>query len=90
MIQRNRNIELYARNKLIISPAKILWENHLSPDMGINRVMNDKNFVKYDSHLPAMAYMDAEPSYASNEVAINRNAPATVIFAILDYVLGEK
>lgn len=29
-------------------------------------------------------------SYASNEVAINWNAPATVIFAILDYVLGEK
>lgn len=57
---------------------------------GPNAQMNDKNFVKYDSHLPAMAYMDVEPSYASNEVAINWNAPATVIFAILDYVLGEK
>ena len=41
-------------------------------------------------HVAPMAYMDVEPSYASNEVAINWNAPATVIFAILDYVLGEK
>lgn len=41
-------------------------------------------------YLPAMAYMDVEPNYASNEVAINWNAPDIVIFAILDYVLGEK
>lgn len=57
---------------------------------GPNAKMNDKNFVKYDSHLPAMAYMDVEKSFASNEVAINWNAPATVIFAILDYVMGKN
>jgi endoglucanase len=41
----------------------------------------------YPSMLPALSYIDADCSYASNEVAINWNAPLVYVSAALD-VLG--
>ena len=41
------------------------------------------NDVEYPSALPALAWVDAECSYASNEVAINWNAPLVALLGIL-------
>ena len=38
----------------------------------------------YPSNLPALSYLDAQCSYASNEVAINWNAPFAYLVAALD------
>jgi len=40
--------------------------------------------------VPAKSFVDVMDSYASNEVAINWNSPATVLLAALDYYLGDK
>lgn len=40
--------------------------------------------LTYQSELPAKAYIDAVPSYASNEIAINWNAPCVYILAFFD------
>jgi len=40
--------------------------------------------LAYDSELPAKAYIDAIPSYASNEIAINWNAPCIYMLSFFD------
>jgi endoglucanase len=40
-----------------------------------------KQDITYPSDLPAMSYTDEEPSYASNEIAINWNAPLVYVLA---------
>ncbi len=45
---------------------------------------DEGNGVVYDSKLPAKSYLDIEGSYASNEVAINWNAPAVFILGFLE------
>jgi len=46
--------------------------------------------VTYRSALPAKSYEDVYKSYASNEVAINWNAPSTFLFAALDALMPKK
>ncbi|WP_370661705.1 glycoside hydrolase family 9 protein [Massilia aquatica] len=43
----------------------------------------------YPSALPALSYIDDDCSYASNEVAINWNAPLVYVSAALDVLGGE-
>jgi len=43
--------------------------------------------VSYSSALPAKSYEDVYKSYASNEVAINWNAPAAFLFGALDALM---
>lgn len=50
---------------------------------GPNPHHNDKEHVKYHSNLPALSYEDVVESFASNEVAINWNAPAVLLFSVL-------
>lgn len=63
---------------------------------GPNAEFNDKYSsrnpygVKYDSNEPAKAYMDLEASYASNEIAINWNAPLVYITGFLDHSFNIK
>ncbi|NJN27405.1 MAG: cellulase [Cyclobacteriaceae bacterium] len=57
---------------------------------GPNVHMQDKVFVEsngqsYPSALPAKAYIDAVPSFASNEVCINWNAPAVYMLGFFDH-----
>ena len=40
--------------------------------------------VKYPNHLPAKSYLDLQGSYASNEVAINWNAPLVFVLGFLE------
>ena len=42
----------------------------------------------YPSSLPALSYLDAQCSYASNEIAINWNAPIAYLSAALDAEYG--
>ena len=53
---------------------------------GPNNDRQDKNEVSYTSNYPAKAYIDAEGSYASNEVCINWNAPAVFVLGYLQEV----
>lgn len=46
--------------------------------------------VQYAYQQPAKSFTDVMESYASNEVAINWNAPATFLLAALDHYLGDK
>ena len=49
------------------------------------------NGVTYSSKLPAKSYEDVYKSYASNEVAINWNAPAVFLFGAIDALMqGRK
>lgn len=50
---------------------------------------NDCGPSKYSSKLPAKSYLDALCSYASNEIAINWNAPLFFILGSMD-AMGEK
>ncbi|MGA9269519.1 MAG: glycoside hydrolase family 9 protein, partial [Lutimonas sp.] len=50
---------------------------------GPNHDRQDQHEVDYDSEFPAKAYMDVEPSFASNEVCINWNAPAVFVLSYL-------
>lgn len=50
---------------------------------GPNRGQQD-GLTGYPSKLPDESYLDEEPSYASNEIAINWNAPLVVALALLD------
>jgi endoglucanase len=45
--------------------------------------------LRYPSELPAKSYIDAVPSYASNEIAINWNAPCVYMLAFFDARKGE-
>jgi endoglucanase len=42
----------------------------------------------YPSSLPALSYLDAQCSYASNEIAINWNAPIVYLSAAIDAEYG--
>jgi len=48
-----------------------------------------KHEVVYKSKLPAKSYEDVYKSYASNEVAINWNAPSTFLFGAVDALMGN-
>lgn len=50
---------------------------------GPNDDRQDAHEVEYASEFPAKAYMDVEPSFASNEVCINWNAPAVYVLGYL-------
>lgn len=54
---------------------------------GPNSGQQDK--CVYPSALPGLSYSDTECSYASNEVAINWNAPLAYLAGALEAVLGE-
>jgi endoglucanase len=43
----------------------------------------------YPSRLPALSYLDAQCSYASNEIAINWNAPLAYLAVAVDALMGE-
>ncbi|MFP4014635.1 MAG: glycoside hydrolase family 9 protein [Chitinispirillaceae bacterium] len=51
---------------------------------GPNASRQDSAYSPYSSRLPAKSYMDNHKSYASNEVAINWNAPSTFLFGSID------
>ncbi len=51
---------------------------------GPNNDRQDQHEVEYSSEYPAKAYMDVEPSFASNEVCINWNAPAVFVLGYLE------
>jgi endoglucanase len=51
---------------------------------GPNHDRQDQHNVEYTSEYPAKAYMDVEPSFASNEVCINWNAPAVFVLSYLE------
>jgi endoglucanase len=44
----------------------------------------------YPSRLPAISFVDAQCSYASNEIAINWNAPIAYLSAAIDAVYGAR
>ena len=44
----------------------------------------------YPSRLPAISFVDAQCSYASNEIAINWNAPIAYLSAAIDAVHGTR
>ena len=50
---------------------------------GPNADKQDASEVNYESDYPAKAYADTEASYASNEVALNWNAPAVYVFGYI-------
>jgi endoglucanase len=53
---------------------------------GPNKDKQDKQQVTYTSDFPAKSYVDAEASYATNEVCINWNAPAVYVLGYLQQV----
>ena len=51
---------------------------------GINGDRQDlRRGVRYPGDLPGLSYADQQPSFASNETAINWNAPLTAVLALL-------
>lgn len=53
---------------------------------GPNKDKQDRNFVEYTSDYPAKSFEDVEPSFASNEVCLNWNAPAVFVLGYLQEV----
>ena len=53
---------------------------------GPNNDRQDAHDVTYSSEFAAKAFMDVEPSFASNEVCINWNAPAVYVLGYLQQV----
>jgi endoglucanase len=53
---------------------------------GPNKDKQDRHEVKYASDYPAKSFEDVEPSYASNEVCLNWNAPAVFVLGYLEEV----
>lgn len=53
---------------------------------GPNGGQQDGMFLKYANSNPDESYMDAEPSYASNEIAINWNATLVALMGGIDAV----
>jgi endoglucanase len=51
---------------------------------GSNMHKQDRAEVEYASDFPAKAFEDVEPSYASNEVCLNWNAPAVFVLGYLE------
>ena len=56
---------------------------------GPNPAQQDK-CAGYPSKLPALSYVDAQCSYASNEIAINWNAPIAYLSAALDAIYVSR
>jgi endoglucanase len=54
------------------------------------KTKQDKAEVNYASNAPDECYSDTEPSYASNEIAINWNASLAALAASLDAILSDK
>ena len=53
---------------------------------GPNSGQQDKEFVTYPENVaPMQSWADEEPSYASNEVCLNWNAPLTYILGFLEF-----
>lgn len=53
---------------------------------GPNYAQQDaKEGLNYPTSLPALSYLDEEPSYASNEIAINWNAPLVYILSFAHF-----
>ena len=52
-----------------------------------NRARTPTPNVEYPSKLPAISFVDAQCSYASNEIAINWNAP--LIYALAKFAEGK-
>ena len=53
---------------------------------GPNKDKQDSDFVEYTSGFPAKSFEDVEPSFASNEVCLNWNAPAVFVLGYLELV----
>ena len=53
---------------------------------GPNKDKQDRQEVQYASDYPARSFEDVEPSYASNEVCLNWNAPAVFVLGYLEQV----
>lgn len=53
---------------------------------GPNFAKQDAATVEYTSDFPAKSYEDVEPSFASNEVCLNWNAPAVYVLGYLEQV----
>ena len=53
---------------------------------GPNKDKQDRAFVEYVSDFPAKSFEDVEPSFASNEVCLNWNAPAVFVLGYLEQV----
>jgi endoglucanase len=53
---------------------------------GPNKDKQDRQQVTYASDYPAKAFEDVEPSFASNEVCLNWNAPAVFVLGYLEQV----
>jgi endoglucanase len=51
---------------------------------GPNDDRQDRQYVEYTSEFPAKAFEDVEPSFASNEVCLNWNAPAVFVLGYLE------
>jgi len=54
---------------------------------GPNNDRQDIQYVEYPSDFPAQAFEDVEPSFASNEVCLNWNAPAVFVLGYLEQVM---
>lgn len=55
---------------------------------GPNKDKQDRAEVEYTSDYPANSFMDVEPSFASNEVCLNWNAPAVFVLGYLEHVFN--
>lgn len=55
---------------------------------GPNDHRQDRRDVEYSSDKPARAFEDVEPSFASNEVCLNWNAPAVFVLGYLEMNLN--
>ena len=51
---------------------------------GPNKDKQDAQYVEYTSDYPARSFEDVQPSFASNEVCINWNAPAVFVLGYLE------
>lgn len=51
---------------------------------GPNKAQQDRQYLDYQSELPAKAFEDVQASFASNEVCLNRNASAVFVLAYLE------
>ncbi len=54
---------------------------------GPNNDRQDSHQAEYASEFPAKAFVDVEPSFASNEVCLNWNAPAVFVMGYLEQVM---
>jgi endoglucanase len=54
---------------------------------GPNKDKQDRQHVEYTSEFPAKSFEDVQPSYASNEVCLNWNAPAVFVLGYLENVI---